>query len=161
MTGKVSSAEGTLPLGLEGNPLLLDQAADWPALRPLSARLGRMNRTRAGPLGNWLAGFGGGGARQGLTLMEPSTGRELIELRPEETLIPDVTFSPDGHWMAAAEGTSLHIWLLGPVDALVEEACRRLTNVFSFTEQEKSVFFDSGPRVNCKDITYSAEHVGE
>ena len=49
----------------------------------------------------------------------------------------------------------------GPVDALLEEACRRLTYAFSFTEQEKSIFFDSEPRVTCKDHTYSAEHVGE
>ena len=61
-------------------------------------------------------------------LLEPATGRRLVTLRlRRDSLIPDVDFSPDGRWLATAEDKSLDLWLLGPVEALIAEACTRLS----------------------------------
>jgi WD40 repeat protein len=144
-TGKVSIAEGTLPLGESGNPELLDQSEHWQPLRTLHGRAGGMSRSRVGPKEKWLAGFG-----QGLALLEPNTERRVVNLIPADTRVQDIAFSPDGSWLAVAQDKHLHIWRLGPVEELVKESCRRLGR--NLTEDEGETFFAGPPPITCDGI---------
>lgn len=131
--------EDAFPLGAEGDQALLDRAEEWPQValerpwKPIS------------PDGRWSA--------SGSVLSEPATGRDVVSLGPPGDVSPlRPTFGPDlgagSEWLALAGGDDTLLFRLGPVDALVAEACRRLPRNLRPDEWP----LDGGPPVTCPDL---------
>jgi hypothetical protein len=127
------SPEGAdVQIGAAGRLDLLERTADW---QPVE-----FEGEPTSPDGRWLVdGLAG-------ALLEPRKKRPIVGLRSEPRA---VAFSPDlGHgseWIAIAEGPDLLLWRLGPVEALVEETCARVSR--NLTPEEWP--FDGPPPVTC------------
>lgn len=126
-------------LGEGGRVEVLDRAAGWPqvALDP--------PRNPTSPGNRWTARSNG-------VLAEPGTRREIVSLGVPGEHARALAFGPDlgagSEWLAVATSEATRVYRLGPVDALVAEACRRLPRNLRAEEWP----LDGEPPVTCPDL---------
>jgi WD40 repeat protein len=72
-----------------------------------------------------------------IRVWDARSGQQQLELRGHAGLVSNVSFSPDGHWLASygAEGT-VRVWALD-LDELAEIARRRVTRNLTDAECQR------------------------
>jgi WD40 repeat protein len=103
------------------------------------------------PDGRWLATAAGNPPGTGkVHLWEAATGQAVVE-RAYDNWVNSIAFSPDGRWLANGGGDRLvRIWLVQP-EALINEACARLTR--NLTQVEWQQYLGDEPyRPTCPNL---------